>query len=101
MAEQVSPAWRGKIVHASLTVGNTVLMGADAFPWDGQQPSGFYVMLSVDDHVDAERIFHALAENGTVRMAMQKTFWSPAFGVLVDQFDIPWEICCEQHSTFA
>jgi PhnB protein len=29
MAEQVPPEWRGKIVHATLTVGDNVLMGAD------------------------------------------------------------------------
>jgi len=27
-----------------------------------------------------------------VQLALQKTFWSPAFGVLVDQFGIPWEV---------
>jgi PhnB protein len=96
MPEQISPEWRGKIVHASLTVGDTVLVGADALSEHHQQPRGFYVLLSIDDPVNAERIFRALAENGTVRMPMQKTFWSLAFGVLVDQFGIPWEISCEQ-----
>ena len=44
---------------------------------------------------EAERVFSALAENGAVRMPLQKTFWSPAFGVLVDQFGTPWEINSE------
>ncbi len=101
MAEQVSPEWRGKIVHASLTVGDTDLMGADVLPNDYEQPQGFYVVLSVDDRADAERKFHALAENGAVRLPIQKTFWSPAFGVLVDQFGIPWEISCEQAPSVA
>jgi PhnB protein len=92
MADEVSPGWRGKIVHASLTVGNNVLTGADALPGHYQQPQGFYVLLSIDDPVEAERIFHALAENGAVRMPIQKTFWSTGFGVLVDQFGTPWEI---------
>jgi PhnB protein len=26
-----------------------------------------------------------------VRMPLQKTFWSPAFGVVVDRFGTPWE----------
>ena len=38
-AEQVPPAWRGKIVHARMTVGDQVLMGMDApperFHWRG------------------------------------------------------------------
>ncbi|HET7840038.1 MAG TPA: VOC family protein, partial [Terriglobia bacterium] len=84
IAEQVPPEWRSKIVHASLMVGHIRLAGADALPADYEPPRGFYVLLSVDDPADARRKFQALAENGTVRMPIQTTFWSPAFGVLVD-----------------
>ena len=80
---------------ASLTVGDTVLTGADALPAQYVRPQGFYVLLSVDDPMEAERTFHALAEHGEVRMAIHETFWSRRFGVLVDQFGTPWEISCE------
>jgi PhnB protein len=53
------------------------------------------VLLGIDDPADAERIYHALAENGTVLMPIQETFWARRFGVLVDRFGIPWEINCE------
>src|SRR5712692_447558 len=96
MAEQVPPEWRGKILHATLTVGDNVLMGADALPEQYEQPKGFQVLLGIDDPVDAERIFQALAENGTVQMPLQKTFWAVRFGVLVDRFGVPWGINCEQ-----
>ena len=96
MAEQVPPEWRGKIVHANFAVGATVLAGADILPEQYVKPRGFYVLLSVADTAEAERIFSALAENGEVQMAIQKTFWSQRFGVLTDQFGIPWEINCEQ-----
>jgi PhnB protein len=96
LAEQVPSEWRGKILHASLAVGDTTLLGADVLPDDYERPRGFFVTLSLDDPVDAQRKFQALAEDGTVRMTIQKTFWSPAFGVLVDQFGVPWEISCEQ-----
>jgi PhnB protein len=96
MAEQVPLEWRSKVVHASMTVGGTVLAGSDALPEQYVQPHGFYVLLGIGVPADAERMFHALAENGKVEMVIQKTFWSPGFGVLVDQFGIPWEISCEQ-----
>ena len=54
------------------------------------------VTVSVDDPTDAERIFDALAKNGTVKMPIQKTFWAARFGMLVDQFGIPWMVNCEQ-----
>ena len=96
IANQAPPEWSDKILHATLTVGDSVLMGCDVPPGQYEQPKGFSVLLSVDDPVDAERIFHALAENGTVQLPIQKTFWAVLFGMLVDQFGTPWEIHCEQ-----
>ena len=86
--------WRP--VRSSVSVGAMVLAGADILPEQYVKPRGFYVLLSIDDTADAERIFSALAENGEVQMAIQKTFWSQRFGVLTDQFGIPWEINCDQ-----
>jgi PhnB protein len=54
------------------------------------------VALGIDDPAEAERIFHALSKNGTVTMPIQQTFWAARFGMLVDQFDIPWMVNCEQ-----
>jgi PhnB protein len=94
MAGQVPPEWRGKIIHASLTAGDLTLAGADLSPQQYQRPQGFFVLLEVADTAEAERVFQALAEKGYVQLALQKTFWSPAFGILVDQFGIPWEVSC-------
>ena len=44
---------------------------------------------------EAERIFNALAENGNVKMPIQKTFWASRFGMAVDRFGTPWMINCE------
>jgi PhnB protein len=96
MAEQAPPEWRGKILHATLSFGDNVLAGSDSIPGQYERPKGFQVLLGVDDPADAERIFNALAENGTVLMPIQQTFWARRFGVLVDRFGIPWEINCEQ-----
>lgn len=92
MAREVAPKRRDQVVHASIKIGNVVLAGADVDPEEYEQPQGFYVLLSVDDRAEAKRIFQALAKKGQVRMPIQKTFWSPAFGVLVDRFGTPWEI---------
>ncbi len=96
MANQAPPEWREKILHASLRVGDHVLTGGDVLPEQYEQPKGFSIMLGIDNPADADRIFHALAENGTVQMAIQKTFWAQRFGSLVDQFGTPWSINCEQ-----
>jgi len=98
-AEGYVPAeWRDKIMHARLIVGDTVLMGSDAPPVAAggfERPQGFSVALQVKDPAEADRIFAALAENGTVRMPIAETFWAIRFGMLVDRFGIPWMINCE------
>jgi PhnB protein len=90
------PEWKNKIMHARLSAGGNVLMGSDAPPDHFEKPQGFSVSINVDDPKDAERIFAALADNGTVRMPLQQTFWAVRFGMLVDQFGIPWMVNCEQ-----
>lgn len=94
-AEQVPADLRGKIIHGTITIDGRELMGADVRPEEYQTPRGFYLLLGVAGLTNAERVFRALSENGSVKMEFQKTFWSPGFGVLVDQFGVPWEINCE------
>jgi PhnB protein len=95
------PEWSAKIVHASLRLGDGTIAGADVPPpgWQGQPgagayeaPRGFFVLLGVATRAEAKRVFAALADQGNVRMPLQRTFWSPAFGVLVDRFGVPWEV---------
>jgi PhnB protein len=83
------------IMHATLNVGDKVLMGADAPPERYQQPKGMSVSIHPKDIAEGERIFNALSENGTVQMPFERTFWSPGFGMCIDQFGIPWMINCE------
>jgi PhnB protein len=95
-AEQhVPPEWREKIMHARLAVNGEVLMGSDAPPDHYKEPKGFSVSLQFKEIKEAERVFHALAENGKVGMPLQQTFWAARFGTLVDRFGIPWMINCE------
>ncbi len=98
-AEHVPPEWRSKIIHARLTVGGNALMGADAPPKRYEEPKGFSVSLGIDGVVEAERIFHVLAKDGRVRMPIKETFWAARFGMLVDQFGIPWMVNCDKATT--
>lgn len=84
--------WQEKIVHATLTFGESELAGADVRPEQYERPQGFSLLVSVPDEREGRRIFDALAEGGRVTFPFGKTFWSPGFGVLVDRFDVPWEV---------
>jgi PhnB protein len=95
-AEHVPADWRSKIMHARLTIGDGVLMGSDAPPGMFERPKGFSVALQFRDPGEAERVYNALADGGTVRLPIQQTFWALRFGMLVDKFGTPWMINCEQ-----
>ena len=84
-----------KIVHASLTVGDTTLAGADVTAAQYEAPRGFHVLIHVKDPNEAERVFALLSDGGRIVMPLERTFWSPAFGVLVDRYGVPWEISCD------
>ena len=99
MAGQVGPEMSSRILHASLRVGELWLMGADV-PSEGfQRPQGFSVMIGLDKVEKAERVFDALSKGGTVRMALQETFWAARFGMLVDRFGTPWMVNCAASAT--
>lgn len=94
-ASHVPPEWKKKIMHARLNIGDQVLMASDAPPGHYHQPQGFTVSISIKDPAEAERIFKALADKGKITMPLDKTFWAQRFGMLVDQFGIPWMVNCE------
>ncbi|PZV34003.1 VOC family protein [Mesorhizobium kowhaii] len=95
-SDHVPPEWRSKIIHARLVVGDTVLMGSDNPSDRYQEPRGLSVSLGVDSPAEAERVFHALAPGGMVRIQLEQNFFAVRYGTLVDRFGIPWMIVCQQ-----
>lgn len=96
MEADVPPEWHNKIMHAYMQIGDQELMGSDAPPDYFKKPQGTEISIHIEEPEKAEQIFKALAENGTVTMNLQETFWAKRFGMLVDQFGIPWTVNCNK-----
>jgi PhnB protein len=92
LAQGMPEAWGEKIVHATLSFQHCTLAGSDVPPERYRPPQGFAVLLDVEGVANARRVFAALAEDGSVEVPIEARFWSPAYGMLVDRFGIPWEI---------
>lgn len=90
------PNWRKKVLHGRITLNGQTVMASDCPPERYAPPAGFSVNLGYQDPGEAERVFHALAENGKVQMPIQETFWADRFGMVVDRFGIPWMVNCEK-----
>ncbi len=88
----VPPGCEDKVMHASLRIGDSVLMASDDCSAQAQPPAGFSLSIAVADAAEAKRVFDALADGGTVVMPLGKTFWSPCFGMLTDRFGIGWMV---------
>jgi PhnB protein len=96
-AARETPAnMQNQIIHARFVVGDSVLMGSDCSPERYQKPEGIFISLSIEKPEEAERVFQALSEKARILMPIAETFWAQRFGMLVDQFDIPWMINCEK-----
>ena len=61
-----------------------------------QKPQGFNVLATVPELPEAERVFTALARDGTVVMPFGPTFWAHGFGMCTDRFGVPWMVNCEK-----
>jgi PhnB protein len=95
MAERMPADAQDTVMHARLEVGGTVLMGSDAMQ-HYRKAEGINVTLNIPDAAEADRVFHELAEGGSVTMPIQETFWAERFGSVTDRFGIPWMINCEK-----
>lgn len=88
----VPPNWDDKIMHASLQIGDAMIMASDGCGSGELRHNGFSLSISVKDAAAADRAFNALAAGGKVDMPLGKTFWSPRFGMLTDKFGIQWMV---------
>lgn len=81
-----------KVMHASLRIGETILMASDGMCDGKPNFDGFSLSVTVPDEAEADRVFAALGEGGLVTMPLDKTLWSPKFGMLTDRFGVGWMV---------
>jgi PhnB protein len=90
---------KDRVSHATLKVGETELMLSDTFPGQPSQ-SGTQVTICIttNDAEKAKQMFEALTDGGQVTMPLQETFFSPAYGNVIDKFGVNFQVFTEgQH----
>ena len=88
----VPPGAENKIMHASIRIGDSVVMASDGECGGTLNFQGFSLTVSVRDEAEADRVFGALGQGGQVQMPLTKTFFSSRFGMLVDRFGVGWMV---------
>jgi PhnB protein len=93
----VSPGPGGKVLHALLKIGDSMLMLNDEFPEFGGQlgpsaaagsPVALHIYL---DNVDAA-FERAVSAGATVKMPLMDQFWGDRYGVVIDPFGHRWSL---------
>ena len=83
------PGSEKKVMHAGFTVGDSLIMASDGCG-EPEKISGISLSLTLPDEAAVDNAFAALSEGGTVTMPLDKTFWSPRFGMVEDKFGVSW-----------
>ena len=85
-----------RIMHVSLAIGSTVLMGSDSS--DDvlvNQGDNFSLSVTMDSPEECDDLIERLASGGTITMQMQPQFWGAYFDMCVDQFGVNWMVLSE------
>jgi PhnB protein len=90
-ADMLQPGFENKIMHAEFSLGNVDIFASDGCD-DAKSVSGFSLSLTVKTAEEAHKVFNALATNGSITMPLEKTFWSPLYGQVTDQFGVSWMV---------
>ena len=90
------PGAETKVMHASLRIGDSMVMASDGQCLGQANFQGFSLALSVSNDAEAERLFAALGNGGKVCMPLAKTFFSSRFGMVADRFGVSWMIIVAQ-----
>ena len=92
----VRPETAEKVMHARLRIGEAIVLVSDGMcSGEPQKFEGFSLTLSLSSAAEVDRAFNALVEGGQVRMPLDKTFFSPRFGMLADKFGVGWIVLVE------
>jgi PhnB protein len=86
------PEQLNKVMHASLTIGDSIVMATDGHCTGNANFSGISLTMSVSSDAEAEKMYASLGAGGKVTMPMGKTFFASRFGMLTDRFGVPWMI---------
>jgi len=95
-SQNLPPEWIGKVLHARIELGGTVLMGADIPPDRFQPMRSAYLTLMLDSVEEAERLYALLTEGGEIFMKMEETFFARRFAMLRDRFGTSWMLLHER-----
>lgn len=100
---ELTPEQKNLVLHVGLELPDgQMIMASDII--EGMCPkrvegNNFSISVHPDTKQEADRIFNALAEGGTITMPIADQFWGDYFGSLTDRFGINWMVNYSEPAT--
>ena len=91
---QVAEEENDNVMHVSLPVGDSVLMGSDSSSFGPPLAVGnnFSISIEGESREHCDEVFAKLSDGGTVTMPLEEMFWGSYYGMLTDKFGINWMV---------
>jgi PhnB protein len=93
---ELTPEQKNLVMHVGLELpGGEMIMASDMIAGMGpKRVEGNNISISVhpDSRQEADRVFNALAQGGTITMPIADQFWGDYFGSLTDRFGVNWMV---------
>lgn len=93
--DMVPEGSENKVMHAEFTVGGVTVFASDGCN-DAESFGGFRLSLTLPTEELVQRTFAALAEGGKIDSPLEKTFFSPLYGQVTDQFGVGWMVMIDE-----
>jgi PhnB protein len=93
---ELTPEQKNLVLHVGLELPDgQMIMASDMIAGMGPQRvegNNFSISVHPESRQEADRIFAALAQGGTITMPIADQFWGDYFGSLTDRFGINWMV---------
>jgi PhnB protein len=93
---ELTPEQKSLVMHVGLELPDgQLIMASDMIAGMGPERvegNNFSISVHPDSRQEADRIFSALAQGGTITMPIADQFWGDYFGSLTDRFGINWMV---------
>ncbi|MBD2755427.1 VOC family protein [Spirosoma validum] len=99
VAAQMTAEWQQKILHASLTKGNLVLMGSDMNRTSLIKGNSITLSINCSSEEELTTFFTRLSAGGKIIDPIADMFWGAKFGAFTDKFGINWIVNYDKNQT--
>lgn len=85
--------FKERVAHAVLKIGEMELLVADSEP--GQQThtgNRVTICMTTNEVKKAQQLYKLLKQDGKVNSPLTETYFSPAYGMVTDQFGVTFQI---------